>query len=102
MRVVRAFELGRRQQLAAVDAVGHAHRPHAKILHALQDAGHARLEVQAVPEHGVGRFETRDVALAGPIEVRIDARAHEGVDLHGVPTDPADGVGDLPDRGHDA
>ena len=101
MGVVGDLELGRRQQEGAVDAVGHAHRAHAQVLHALQDAGHSRFEVEAVPEDGVGRFEPRDVALAGPVEVRIDARAHEGLNVHRVAADPPNGVGDLPDRGHD-
>ena len=90
-----------RDQLGAVDPVGHGPRQ-PPLADPLEDVGHLRLEVEAAVEDHVRPLEPADVALARLVEVRIDPRAHQPLDLHPRPTDVLDRVGDHPDRRHDA
>ena len=51
---------------------------------------------------GVGLRQARHIALAGFVQVWVDPRAHQPVDLHALAADILDDVLDHADRRHNA
>ena len=100
MGVVLALELRRPEQARPRDAVGDGLR-RAALADPLEHVGHLRLEVQPAVEDDVRLLEPAQVALARLVEVRIDAGAHQPLDVDAAAADLLDDVRDHPDRRHD-
>jgi hypothetical protein len=61
--------------------------------------GHATFEIEAVIEDEVGRQQLADIVSSRRVEVRIDTRSHENLDIERVGSDPSNEVADEIGRG---
>jgi hypothetical protein len=90
--VLAAIHVGMEKQ-SAIDSIGDGVGPPALVV-LLEELGHLSFEVEAVEEDQVSVVELLSVSRAGDVLVRIDAGAHERLDLYAIPADSLDDVGD--------